>query len=254
MRHAIKAGLHPPIGASPGELRLWLKLNGMMPGANKSAGQSKSALNKVGQQVGRRSTASTRRLPPLSRGPAERREPLAPAVAPSNLQNVARSAGLKGGMHAKPHYAAHERERLPSHLPEAPLARPRGVEVKPAAAEALAPAALAPFAELEVEVDRPYDDEDEAHPVVSSPPKMVEEVEPAAEEALAEDAEEDEAVVDVTEASMASVHEAPISSSAAEEPAAEEPAAEKASSTQPPVAEDDYGAEEDFEAESIEIE
>ena len=35
MRNLYKAkGLAPPIGASPGELRLWLKQNGLLDGGN----------------------------------------------------------------------------------------------------------------------------------------------------------------------------------------------------------------------------
>lgn len=65
----MPAGLNPPIGASPGEMRLWLKMNGLLQ--NDSVKQA--GVQRVGQ-VGRRVNA-TKKLPPLS----SRRPPLATA-------------------------------------------------------------------------------------------------------------------------------------------------------------------------------
>ena len=54
LKKNAKKNLHPPIGASPGELRLWMKQNGLL---------NEPALPKRLSSVGRRVSAA--RLPPL---------------------------------------------------------------------------------------------------------------------------------------------------------------------------------------------
>ena len=79
MKLAIKAGLHPPIGASPGELRLWLKLNGLMDNGMKHADRKNHRI----AQVGRRPAAGAARLPPL-----QKRAPLADCNVPRPLPST----------------------------------------------------------------------------------------------------------------------------------------------------------------------
>ena len=77
MRNLYKTkGLAPPLGASPGELRLWLKQNGLLDGgnSNKRPVMQKTAPQRIGQ-VGRRVNAGARRLPPINS-----RAPLAPVT------------------------------------------------------------------------------------------------------------------------------------------------------------------------------
>ena len=60
MRNLYKTkGLAPPIGASPGELRLWLKQNGLLDGgnSNKRPVMQKTAPQRIGQ-AGRRVNAA----------------------------------------------------------------------------------------------------------------------------------------------------------------------------------------------------
>ena len=117
MKVAMKAGLHPPIGASPGELRLWLKLNGMFEDGKAAQRRAKQpSVQRIGQ-VGRKAVGA--RLPPI-----QKREPLADKL----VHNDNRHSGSRLPLAGKKH------ELAPPNIPQVPE-RPSGVSVPPRAFE-----------------------------------------------------------------------------------------------------------------------
>jgi len=66
----LPAGLHPPIGASPGEMRLWLKMNGLLGDDKKRVGQVGRRVN-VGKKLPpigeRKPLVATTNIPPTTR-------------------------------------------------------------------------------------------------------------------------------------------------------------------------------------------
>lgn len=163
VRKVKLGGLAPPIGASPGELRLWLKTNGLLENEASSGRKPTARL----AQVGRRANVSARRLPPLQQ---PRREPLAAAEA-----NVARRP----------------RQDTPAC---APAAGP--MDIVPRRSERAAPRILAAPVPMEIEVgeDEP---ESEAVPIDRAQPPT--DARPVTEEAAPAVA----AVADVAQAGVA---------------------------------------------------
>ena len=280
MKLAIKAGLHPPIGASPGELRLWLKLNGLMDNGMKHADRKNHRI----AQVGRRPAAGAARLPPL-----QKRAPLADCNVPRPLPST---------------YGRKKLEQAPPRGPPmpVPMERPSGVSMPPramepedsnrryrqskaaaaevdAAAARAAAARAAAAAPVEVEAEE-VDEADEAlgrSLGLAEPVATEESVEPEAPPAEVEAAvsvqevvsaptgvDEEPAEVSALEVSAASlaVHDEalPQGSDANAPEAAIEQAATDDTPAVPAAAEgvyqagdeDDYAAD-DYEAESIEL-
>jgi hypothetical protein len=109
MRRLIKcSGLQPPIGASPGELRLWLKMNGLFE--DRPSGGGNAYQNRARSQVGMRPTrkrGSRPKLPPIN---ASKMHDVAPSVRERQPLRSVTSNGNHGDQRAEK--AAEEERRL----------------------------------------------------------------------------------------------------------------------------------------------
>ena len=284
MRHAKMAGLSPPIGASPGELRLWLKLNGLMADDMKSADKrTKAATQRINVQkpAPRRSTTSARRLPPITR------QPLAAApvnVPPPAAMPTKTPKGPPRSPRKRDTQARDARARSASRTAEVPRFASRAAMAETEAAEEAMAAAMARLgeaaeeveeaevdvAELEAEAvdveaeDAPIDMEADVEPemeaeVVAEAPIGFEMEAPnlnvsdadeaaAFEEDAAEITAEVAAEMAAEEAEARAEAEAEVAAEMAAEMAAEEE--EEAAAAANDEEEEDYSAE-DYEEESV---